>query len=112
VTEPKHAIMPATMAHSEQSEPDTELVPPVHELVQDTYDVIRSEIRILRAKQKGGVALHPDDVLRLQRLMNALAKAHKAQLDAIEAEDLSKLDRAQLVAELRKEMGGGVLKTG
>lgn len=86
---------------------DVEIVAPVHEIVADTYAIIQREIRLLRKIQLSGSPLTMEDTMRLQRLMNALAKAHRAQLDALDSEDLGKLDRKALLAELRKELDAG-----
>ncbi len=85
--------------------PDVEVVSPVHEIVQDSFDIIRHELKGMKKLQRAGATLDPQETMRLQRLMNSLARAHRAQLDALESEDLGKLDRAELLAELRKELG-------
>ncbi len=102
-------IEPAETAPLALVTPNVEVVSPVHEIVGESFDIIRHELKQLRRMQRGNAALSSEDTMRLQRLMNSLARAHRAQLDALEAEDLGKLDKAELIAELRKELGGDAL---
>ena len=90
--------------------PEIEVVAPVHEIVADAYDLIRHELKALRKIQRTGATLDGEDTKRLYRLMQSLARAQRAQLDAIESEDLGKLSREDLLRQLRSELGVKELK--
>lgn len=80
-------------------------MPTVHGIVADTFTIVGAEVKTLKRLVRNGTSLDRHDTARLGALVKTMREAQAAQLEALDREGIDRMDEAELIKQLRAELG-------